>query len=105
VTNYDSADTKRTSRDPPNLQGVYKKTSDPRSGISSQENIDAWSRRAAGNSYHRGPGPGKYPTTPDPRGPHTNESDGYLRSTRGWSNLPDAGPESGEGRLQKSGKR
>jgi hypothetical protein len=44
VMNYDSGDTARTFRDPAKLQGVYGKTADPRSGISSEQNIDAWSR-------------------------------------------------------------
>src|SRR5262249_54287263 len=103
MMNYDSADTARTFRDPSKLQGVYRKTGDPRSGISSEANIDAWGRRASVNSYHGKDG--KDPTMRDPRGSHTNESDGYLRSTKDWANLPDAGAESGEGRLQKSGKR
>jgi hypothetical protein len=89
----------------PRSQGVYGKFADPKDGTSRQENLDRWASYAKSNSYHRGPGPGVYPTTPDPRGRHTNESDGYLLSTKGWANLPDAGSESGEGRLQKSGKR
>src|SRR5262249_24400693 len=105
MMNCDSADTARTFRDPPRLQGVYKKTADPRSGISSEQNIDAWAQRAAANSYHRGPGPGKDPTMPDPRGRHSNASDGYLASSPGPSteNWADyrAGSESGEGRLEK----
>jgi hypothetical protein len=107
MMNYDSADTARTFRDPAKLQGVYGKCNDPKSGISTQQNIDAWSQRATANSYTghgNKAGPGKDPTMRDPRGRHTNESDGYLRSTKGWPRF-DAGSESGEGRLEKAHSR
>jgi hypothetical protein len=37
----------------------------------------------------------------DPRGRHSNESDGYLASTKNWPSFDYGGAESGEGRLQK----
>jgi hypothetical protein len=112
MQNYDSADTARTFRDPPKLQGVYRKCSDPRSGISSGENLDKWADYAKANSY-TGHGnkasTGKDPTMRDPRGRHSNESDGYLAplpsaSTKTWADHR-AGAESGEGRLEKRHKR
>jgi len=111
--NYDSADTARTFRDPTKLQGVYGKCSDPQSGISSQDNLDRWSGLATANSYTghgNKDGVGKDPTMRDPRGRHSNESDGYLASsptpsTKNWADFR-AGSESGEGRLEKlHGKR
>jgi hypothetical protein len=104
MMNYDSADTSRTFRDPAKLQGVYGKCSDPRSGISSGENLDKWADYATKDSYHRGPGPGKDPTMPDPRGRHSNESDGYLRSTKGWADF-EYGSESGFGRIEKTHRK
>jgi hypothetical protein len=105
MMNYDSADTARTFRYPAKLQGVYGKCNDPRSGISQQQNLDRWADYATKDSYHRGPGPGKEPTMRDPRGKHSNESDGYLASqpnpsTKNWADFR-AGSESGEGRLEK----
>jgi hypothetical protein len=108
VQNYDSGDTARTFRDPPRLQGVYTKCNDPKSGISAEQNIDAWAKRATANSYTghgNKAGVGKDPTMPDPRGRHSNESDGYLArspnpSTDNWASFR-AGSESGEGRLEK----
>jgi hypothetical protein len=102
---------KKMLRQPSRLQGVYGKCSDPRSGISSAENLQAWSKYSTKDSYHRGPGPGKEPTMPDPREratagyrPNGNQqSDGYLESTRGWAGY-DRGADSGEGRLQKARK-
>jgi hypothetical protein len=106
--NYDSADTERTFRDRPKLQGVYKKTADPKSGISSADNLKAWSKYADSNRYTghgNKAGHGKDPTMPDPRGSHSNESDGYLAplpspSEKYWADYR-AGSESGEGRLEK----
>jgi hypothetical protein len=108
VQNYDSADTKSTFRDPAKLQGVYGKCNDPKSGISAEQNIDAWAKRATANSYTghgNKAGTGRDPTMPDPRGRHSNESDGYLAdsptpSTKNWADFR-AGSESGEGRLEK----
>src|SRR6516164_836243 len=84
MMNYDSADTARTFRDPAKLQGVYTKCNDPRSGISSEQNIDAWGKRAAVNSYHGSHGEGVEPTVRDPRGvsvpsaARNKGSDGHL---------------------------
>jgi hypothetical protein len=90
MMNYDSGDTARTFRDPPRLQGVYKSAPDPRSGISSERNIDAWSQRASTNSYHGS----------DPRG-RGKGSDNHLLQPKGGY---EAGSDSGEGRLEKSEK-
>jgi hypothetical protein len=109
MQDYDSADTSRTFRDPARLQGVYRKCSDPRSGISSGENLNKWADYAEANSYTgRGnkAGVGTPPSMPDPRtGRGSNESDGYLAdqpspSTKNWADFR-AGSESGEGRLEK----
>jgi hypothetical protein len=84
--------------------GVYEKFRDPQSGLSEQRNLDRWADYAKSNSYtgHRAKaGHGKYPTMPDPRGSHSNKSDGYLESTRRWPDFDRAGSESGEGRLDK----
>jgi hypothetical protein len=96
-------------RQPSRLQGVYGKCGDPQSGISSEQNLNRWSDYATKGSYHGGPGPGKDPTMRDPRGRHSNESDGYLAdqpnpSTKNWADFR-AGSESGEGRLEKLHKR
>ena len=102
-------------RGPPRSQGVYQKFTDPKSGISTnQQNLDRWSDYARSNSYtghHHKAGPGVAPTMPDPRErsatgyrPNASEkSDGYLESTKGWAGY-DRGSESGEGRLQKARK-
>jgi len=74
-------------------RGVYGKTSDPRSGLSTESNIDEWSRRASTNSYH-----GKDPTG---RGAG---SDGHLASTENWASF-EYGSESGPGRIEKSHKK
>jgi hypothetical protein len=113
VMNYDSADTARTFRDPPKLQGVYKSAPDPRSSISSEQNIDAWSRRASANSFDGKDG--KEPPMRDqgrssvPSPARSKNSDGYLAdqpspSTDNWASFR-AGSESGEGRLEKLHKR
>jgi hypothetical protein len=78
-------------RGPPRSVGVYGRFTDPKSGISSQSNIDAWSGRASENSYHGS----------DPRGRGAG-GDGHLLSTKGWANLPDSGAESGPGRIEKA---
>src|SRR6516165_480903 len=51
-------------------QGVFGKFSDPKSGISSEQNLDKWAGYARSNSYHKGPGPGREPP----------QSDGQRRS-------------------------
>jgi hypothetical protein len=101
----------RVVRGPPRSQGVYGKFRDPQSGICNQQNLDRWSGYARSNSF-RGEGDsiGKDPVVRDPRGPHSNKSDGYLApspnpSTKNWADYR-AGSESGEGRLEKlHGKR
>ena len=75
-------------------QGVYGRHVAINSGISAQENLDQWASYAKSNSYH-----GR-----DPR-ERGEGSDNHLLSTKGWANLPDAGSESGEGRLQKSHRK
>jgi hypothetical protein len=110
MMNYDSADTARTFRDPSKLQGVYRKCSDPQSGISTnQQNLDRWAGYARANSYHGGHGEGANPTMRDPRGRHSNESDGHLAplpkpSTANWADYT-AGADSGEGRLEKAHRK
>src|SRR5262249_16212467 len=86
-------------------QGVYRRHVPINDGRSTAENLRVWSKYSQSNSYHGGHGEGVSPTMADPRGTHTDRSDGYLLSTRGWANLPDAGAESGEGRLQKIRKQ
>jgi hypothetical protein len=112
MQNYDSADTTRTFRDPPRLQGVYRKTADPRSGISSADNLKDWSQRSTANSYTghgNKAGTGKEPTVRDPRGStvpsaaRNKDSDGYLASPKDWSSY-EYGSEAGLGRLEKSKK-
>jgi hypothetical protein len=88
-------------------RGVYGKSADPRSGLSTESNIGEWSRRASTNSYHGGHGEGVASHRPDPRHnqrDNPQESDGYLASTDKWANLPDAGGDSGVGRLEKQEK-
>lgn len=83
-------------------QGVYGKFRDPQSGISSADNLKDWSGYAKSNSYtgHGSgkAGPGKDPTMPDPRGRHSNQSDGYLLQPKGGF---EYGADSGPGRLEK----
>src|SRR5262249_40799317 len=77
-----------------NFGGAFRKCSDPRSGISSGENLDKWADYAEANSYTghgNKAGPGRNPSMPDPRiGRGSNESDGYLAdqpspSTKNWA--------------------
>jgi hypothetical protein len=72
-------------------RGVYGRSADPKSGLSTAENLSDWSRYSTSNSYH-----GK-----DPAG-RGEGSDGHLASTDKWANLPDAGGDSGVGRLEKA---
>jgi hypothetical protein len=74
-------------------QGVYGKFKDPQSGISTADNLQAWSEYSTSNSYQ-----GR-----DPKGRGAG-SDNHLASPKEWSRF-EYGSESGEGRLQKSGKR
>ena len=94
-------------------QGVYGRFRDPKDGTSTAENLSRWSDYAKSNSYTghgNKAGTGKDPSMPDPRtGRGSNASDGYLAplpkpSTSNWANYT-AGGDSGEGRLQKIGKR
>jgi hypothetical protein len=94
----------------PAFAPVYGRFRDPKDGTSRQENLDRWSDYARSNSYHRGPGPGKEPTMPDPRersaGYRPGDgkgSDGQLASTKNWASY-EYGGDSGLGRLEKSEK-
>jgi hypothetical protein len=82
--------------------GVYGKFKDPKSGISAEQNLDRWADYARQNSYHGKDG--KDPVVKDPRGSHSNESDGYLRSTKGWAGY-EYGSESGLGRIEKTHRK
>ena len=73
--------------------GVYQKFSDPKSGVSTAQNLDRWSDYARSNSYH-----GR-----DPRG-RGEGSDNHLRSTKNWPSF-EYGSESGLGRIEKTHKR
>jgi hypothetical protein len=92
--------------------GVYGKTANPQSGLSTAENLAEWSRYSSTNSYqsndaHGGHGEGVASHHADPRPnqrDNPQESDGYLASTDKWANLPDAGGDSGVGRLEKQEK-
>ena len=94
--------------------GVYGRHVPIKSGISSADNLRVWSKYSTSNSYtSRGnkAGLGKDPPTTDdsrrtvPDVARAKNSDGYLESTRTWANLPEAGGDSGVGRLEKAGKR
>jgi hypothetical protein len=88
----------------PRSQGVYGKFRDPQDGTSRQENHDRWADYAKSNSYighGNKAGPGQPPSMPDPRGSHSNKSDGYLLKPKGGF---DAGADTGEGRIEKARK-
>jgi hypothetical protein len=93
--------------------GLYGKTADPRSGLSTAENLSEWSRYSSVNSYqsndaHGGHGEGVASHRADPRPnqrSNPQESDGYLASPKMWADLPSAGGDSGVGRLEKQSKR
>jgi hypothetical protein len=72
--------------------GVYGKFRDPQDGTSRQQNLDRWSDYARSNSYH-----GR-----DPQGRGAG-SDGHLLRPE-WDRY-QFGADSGEGRLEKTGKR
>jgi hypothetical protein len=110
VQNYDSGDTGRVGRGPARSQSVYGKFRDPKDG----HDFAGWASYAREGSYTgRGnkAGLGKDPPTTDdsrrtvPDVARAKNSDGYLESTRTWANLPEAGGDSGVGRLEKAGKR
>jgi hypothetical protein len=93
---------------PKRSQGVYGRFKNPQSGISSEQNLDKWAGYAKANSYTghgNKAGHGKPPSMDDPRPRHdaSQESDGYLRSTKGWAGF-EYGSESGLGRLEKARK-
>jgi hypothetical protein len=88
-------------------QGVYGRHSPTPSGISTADNLQAWSKYSTSNSYHRGPGPGKEPPVSDdrrsvPSEARNKDSDGYLESTKNWPSFDTGGADSGVGRLEKS---
>jgi hypothetical protein len=99
---------KKMLRQPSRLQGVYTSCSDPRSGISSADNLGKWSDYATKDSYHRGPGPGKDPPVSDRQRQHVpaagKDSDGYLQSTQNWPNH-EFGADSGPGRIEKTHRK
>jgi hypothetical protein len=107
LMNYDSGDTARTFRDPAKLQGVYKKTADPRSGISSADNLARWSGYASMSSFDGKDG--KAPSMPDPREraagyrPNGEGSDGHLLRPE-WDRY-EYGADSGPGRLEKTHRK
>jgi hypothetical protein len=82
--------------------GVYGKFKDPKSGISTAQDLDRWASYARSNSYDGKDG--KDPVVKDPRGSHSNESDGYLRSTKGWASY-EYGADSGPGRIEKTHRK
>jgi hypothetical protein len=107
--NYEPA-SNRVVDGPSRSVGVYKKFSDPKSGISSADNLRAWSKYSTSNSYtgHGAKdGSAKDPPVSDDSRQHvpaaSKNSDGYLESTKGWAGY-DRGADSGEGRLQKAKK-
>jgi hypothetical protein len=113
VVDYESGPAARVI-DEPRSVGVYGRFKNPQSGISSEQNLNKWGDYARSNSYHRGPGPGQEPPAPEPRRSVPSEarnkdSDGHLAplptpSMSNWATYT-AGGDSGEGRLQKIGKR
>jgi hypothetical protein len=85
--------------------GLYGRSANPRSGLSTAENLTEWSRYSSTNSYHGGHGVASHHADPRPnQRDNPQESDGYLASTDKWANLPDAGGDSGVGRLEKQEK-
>ena len=106
LMNYDSADTARIINEP-RSQGVYGKFRNPQDGTSTQQNLDRWADYAKSNSYTghgNKAGVGKDPTMPDPRGRHSNESDGYLADPKEWADF-EYGSESGLGRIEKAHRK
>jgi hypothetical protein len=104
---------KRIARGTARSVGVYGSFKNPTSGISSEQNLSRWSDYASANTevtrgQAHGPGPGKDPPQSDDSRRHVpaagKDSDGYLLSTATWANLPEAGADSGVGRLEKSRK-
>jgi hypothetical protein len=73
--------------------GVYGRFKDPKSGISSADNLSRWSGLAHSNSYD-----GK-----DPKG-RGEGSDEHLASTKNWPGF-EYGSESGLGRIEKTHSR
>ena len=114
VMNYDTApQAERQIKEGQRLTtGVYGRHAPIKSGISTAENLQAWSKYSTSNSYtgHRNKaGPGKDPPQSDdsrrsvPPEARNKDSDGYLASPKDWSSF-EYGGESGLGRLEKSQK-
>jgi hypothetical protein len=85
-------------------QGVYRRHAPIKSGISSADNLQAWSKYSRSNTYDGGPGPGREPTMRDqgrssvPSPARSKDSDGHLASTKNWASY-EYGGDSGLGRL------
>jgi hypothetical protein len=73
-------------------QGVYGRHAPINSGVSTADNLRAWSKYSTSNSYD-----GK-----DPKG-RGEGSDNHLASTKNWSSF-EYGSESGLGRIEKAHK-
>jgi hypothetical protein len=94
-------------------QGVYGRHSPTPSGISTADNLQAWSKYSTSNSYtgHRNKaGPGKEPPVSDdsrrlvPSEARNKDSDGYLESTKNWPSF-EYGSDSGLGRIEKTHRK
>jgi|SRR6516162_930564 hypothetical protein len=91
--------------------GVYGRHVPIKSGISTADNLRAWSKYAKSNSYtgHGAKdGPGREPPVRDdrrsvPSAARDKGSDGHLASTKDWASF-EYGGDSGMGRLEKSQK-
>jgi hypothetical protein len=113
VQDYDKGASERIEKGPKRGVGVYRGYKNPQSGIGTDEqNLDRWASYAHSNSYYGGHGEGVEPRMADPRErsatghrpASAKDSDGYLLSTATWANLPEAGADSGVGRLEKTRK-
>jgi hypothetical protein len=117
VQDYHNHASEHVVRGPARGVGVYRGFKNPESGLPSEQNLSRWSDYAKSNSYtghHHKDGPGVEPPPGEPRRSvpseaHGKDSDGHLAplpkpSTDNWANY-SAGSDSGEGRLQKIGKR
>ena len=89
--------------------GVYGRHVPIKSGISTADNLRAWSKYSTSNSYTghgNKEGPGKDPPVSDDSRQHVpaarKGSDGYLESTKNWPSFDTGGADSGIGRLEKS---
>jgi hypothetical protein len=91
-------------------QGVYGRHSPTPSGVSTAENLQAWSKYSTSNSYtgRNKAGLGKPPSMPDPRPPGVRQgagagSDGHLLRPE-WDRY-QFGADSGPGRIEKQHSR